>query len=173
MVTFPVWFYKPIISHFSNKMHLLAYRYSSGPVSASFLPRDWMEPMERWRATGNQRSSAANLIQWKQEVTSTFMGYSGIPFPMELRLPALSVQFTWMIRIWTLGLDSPLFHWLKPTQWCDVKICYSIRTKKNGKGTQGLQRGAFVVQGISFKPGSNCQSRMIGGNKKKLHHSST
>ena len=111
MVTFSVWFYKPIISHFSKKMHLLAYPYSSLPVSASFLPRDWMEPMERWRATGNQRSSAANLIQWKQEVTSTFMGYSGIPFPMELWLPALSVQFTWMIRIWTLGLDSPLFDW--------------------------------------------------------------
>ena len=53
--------------------------------------------------------------------------------------------------------------WLKPTQGCDVKICYSIHTKKNGKGTQGLQRGAFVVQGISFKPGSNCQSRNDGG----------
>ena len=38
--------------------------------------------------------------------------------------------------------------------------------QKNGKGTQGLQRGAFVVQCISFKRGPNCQSRMIGGNNK-------
>lgn len=141
----------------------------SGPVSASFLPRDWMEPMERWRATGNQRSSAANLIQWKQEVTSTFMGYSGIPFPMELRLPALSVQFTWMIRIWTLGLDSPLFNWSPRS---DVTSRSATPFTPHGKGTQGLQRGDFVVQCISFKPGSNCQSRMIGGNK-KIHHSST
>ena len=91
--------------------------------------------------------------------------YSGIPFP--IATPTSRIECTIYLDDQDLDFGTWLtIIWLKPTQWCDVKICYSIRTKKNGKGTQGLQRGAFVVQGISVKPGSNCQSRMIGGNKK-------
>ena len=157
--TFPAWFYKPIISHFSNKMHLLAYR--SLPVRVCIFSAQRLDgtngkmksnrkPKKFSSQPADSESRKSPQLSWAIQV---FLS------PLELRLLALSVQFylddqdldfgTWLTIIW-----------LKPTQWCDVKICYSIRTKKNGKGTQGLQRGAFVVQQLSE------WDDLIGGNKK-------